>query len=70
MSVGGVFAAVQLLLAVAGLDRLAVDRHRSRSCGRMIQAQWADKAADSLAWNYLEMRRDLAKFILNSGTFS
>ena len=48
MSVGGVFAAVQLLLAVA-LDRLALDRHHSGSCGRMIQAQWADEAADSLA---------------------
>ena len=43
MSVGGVFAAVQLVLAVA-LNRLAVNRHRSRSYGRMIQAQWADEA--------------------------
>jgi hypothetical protein len=61
MSVGGMFADVQLLLAVAGLDRLAVDRDRSRSCGCLIQSQWADKAADRLAWNYLEMRRNLAK---------
>jgi hypothetical protein len=48
MSVGGVFAAVQLVLAVA-LNRLAVNRHRSRSYGRMVQAQWADEAGDSLA---------------------
>jgi hypothetical protein len=63
MSVGGVFAAVQLVLAVA-LNRLAVNRHRSRSYGRMIQAQWADEAGDSLAWDYLQMRRNLAKLYL------
>jgi len=63
MSGGGVFAAVQLVLAVA-LNRLAVNRLRSRSYGRMIQAQWADEAADSLAWNYPEMRRNLAKLYL------
>jgi hypothetical protein len=57
MSIGGVFAAVQLVLAVA-LNRLAVNRHRSRPYGRMIQAQWADEAGDSLAWDYLQMRRN------------
>ena len=63
MSVGGVFAAVRLVLAVA-LNRPAVNRNRSRSYGGMIQAQWADEAGDSLAWDYLEMRRNLAKLYL------
>ena len=53
----------KLVLAVA-LNRLAVNRHRSRSYGRMIQAQWADEAGDSLAWDYLQMRRNLAKLYL------
>jgi hypothetical protein len=30
----------------------------------MIQAQWADEAGDSLAWDYLQMRINLAKLYL------